>query len=259
VGRRAPARLLVLGWIALAASCAGGRHPVHGPGAQGDFTRAKEAYEGGHHTRAIELLEAFERNHPGSQYIDDAFFYLGKSHQASREQLLARQAFQRLLDAFPRSSFAEDALFEIAHSWFLSMRGPALDPEPAEEAIRAFRSYLRRYPEGEHRSESEEAIRTVLNNLADKDYRNGRTYMRLGRPGAARRYFEMSLSRWDEATVSAKAREGIARSYEKEDRWPEARAAYESLLEHLGDDPDRFDDGSDIAARARQRLASLPQ
>jgi outer membrane protein assembly factor BamD (BamD/ComL family) len=139
------------------------------------------------------------------------------------------------------------------------MRGPALDPEPAEEALRACEIYLRRYPEGKHRPEAEEAILKARRNLAKKDYLNGRTYMRLGKPEGARRYFQKSLSRWEDSPVSAKAMEGIAVSYEKQKQWEDARQAYEELLKHLGDDPGRFEDGRRIAISARRRLERLPR
>ncbi len=250
-------------WVALALAAAicscGSQERVQGPGAQGEFLKGREAYERGDQTRAIEILQAFERTYPGSQFIDDALFYLGKAHQANGEQILARQSFQRLLDGFPRSNLAEDALFELAQSWVLSMRGAALDPEPAEEALRACEIYLRRYPDGGHRAEAERAILKARSNLAAKDFLNGRTYLRLGKPEAARRYFQKSLDRWKEAPVSARAMEGIAASYEKQQQWGAARQAYLDLLQHLGDDPSRFEDGRQIAAAARHRLDRLPQ
>ena len=239
-------------------SCGGRDGLLHGAGAGSAFTRAKQEYESGNYLRAIELLVTFEREHPGSQYIDDALYYLGRAHQGNHEQLLARQSFERLLRAYPRSSYAEMTLFEIARSWYMSMRGPALDPEPTESAHAAFLSYLRRYPEGQFRAEAQEAVGEILDRLAEKDYLNGHTYLRLRRPAAARRYFRKSLDTHAEAQIAARAREGIARSYEKDRNWSEARTAYQALLDHLGDDPGRFEDGVEIADKARARLASLP-
>jgi outer membrane assembly lipoprotein YfiO len=244
--------------LAIVLCSCGTQDHVLGPGAAGEFERGRQAHERGDQVRAIEILEAFERNYPGSQFIDDALFYLGKAHQASGEQILARQVFQRLLDGFPRSALAEDAHFEMAQCWVLSMPGPALDPEPAEEALRACALYLRRYPEGKHREQAELATVKARTVLARKDYLNGGTYLRIGRPEAARRYFQKSLDRWKDAPVSAKAMQGVAASYEKQELWDDARRTYGELLEHLGDDPSRFEDGQDIAANARRRLERLP-
>jgi len=244
--------------LALAAGCSQqpGAYPL--AGAQGDFVKGREAYEQGHMLTAIELLESFERNHPGSQFIDDGLYYLGKAHQGNNEQLLGRQAFRRVVEDFPRSPYAEDARFEIARCWFLSVRGPQLDAEPAEEALRSFRVYLRRYPEGRHVEEAREAEQAVLAVLAEKDFLNGRTYMRLGRSGAARRYFEKSLEIWAESPHSAQALDGIARSYERGGDWARAGDVYQRLGAHLADHPERFKDGESLARRASEKLSELP-
>ena len=39
----------------------------------------------------------------------------------------------------------------------------------------------------------------------------------------------------------------------------EARDAYQNVLDHLGDAPERFKDGREIGARARGKLETLPQ
>jgi outer membrane protein assembly factor BamD len=241
----------------LLAGCSAGPRVVPQPGPDGDFNRAKTEYERGHMVEAISLLEAFERSYPGSQYIDDALYLLGKAHQANREQILARQEFRRLLDDYPRSPYAEDALFEFAQSWFLSVRGPTLDPEPAEEALRGFRTYLGRYPEGKFSDAARTGESSVRALLARKDCLNGETYLKLRQPVPARRYFDKSLEQWAESPVSARVLDGLARSYDAQGDTAAARAAYERLLEHLGDDPARYEQGPKLERRARQRLAGL--
>jgi outer membrane protein assembly factor BamD len=238
--------------------CSGRPQIVATSEAHGAFERARVAYERGDYLRAIELLEGFERAHPGSKYVDDALFLLGKSHQGNRELLLARQDFERLLRDFPRSTFAEDAAFEIANSWFLGVRGPSLDAEPAEEALRGFRSYLRRYPEGARVEEAHEGIREVLAVLAEKDYLNGRTYLRLGHAAAARRYFERSLELWPDSPVSARAIAGIARAYEREEDRAAVADTYRRLIAHLGNDPSRFERGPELLERALRALDLAP-
>lgn len=246
-------------WIAalLTLSCSSASGPLKAPGAQGEYVRGKDAYDQGQHLKAIEILEAFERRHPGSQYIDDALYYLGKAHQAGHEYLLARQSFERILISFPRSNYAEEAWFEIARSWYLSIRGPALDPEPAEEAAKSFADYLGRYAEGTHVEEAREALRSVHNTLAEKAFLNGRTYLRLGRTEAARRCFRKSHEQWPHATSAAKALYGLAKSYVEDESRDEAREVLQRLIELLEPDPERYDDGSSILERARKDLNAL--
>jgi outer membrane protein assembly factor BamD (BamD/ComL family) len=135
------------------------------------------------------------------------------------------------------------------------VRGVELDPEPIEEALRAHRIYLARYPEGSHAAEAREGERAALGLLARKDCLNGETYLKAGRCAAARRYFGLSLARWAESPVSARALNGIARSHECENAPDSARAAYERLLAHLGEDAARYEKGEELARRAREKLA----
>jgi len=259
---RAGGRLIAVAVVSLLAVMLGAcaSTPRYGPvgSAQGDLARAQDEYARGHYLTVIELLETFERRHAGSQYVDDALFLLGKAHQANREQILARQTLQRVRDEYPQGPFAEEALFEIARSWFMSIRGPALDAEPAEEALRSFRLYLRRYPDGEFAPEAREGERETLEILAAKSYLNGRTYMRIGRPQAARQYFEKSLA-WREASeYAALAWAGIARSHEEEGQAAAARAAYVRLHALLESGAEAFKDGPELLRKARRKLEALP-
>ena len=243
--------------LTLSCSTGGGHHGVAGP--EVDFQKGKVAHENGHHLRAIELLDGFEYMHPGSRFVDDALFYLGLSHGANGEQILARQSFQRLLEAFPRSDYAENAYFEIAHSWYRSKRGAELDPEPVQEAILAFETYERRYPNGEFVERANESLREIHCLLAEKDYRNGQTYLKIKRYPAARKYFQQAADRSIDAPCLAKALEGIAKTYEKEQDWTSARETYLELAGLLADNSDRYDDGPKIANRLDKKLASLPE
>lgn len=258
-GRGRAARFRLLGVLAAAAlaGCSAGLDRGGTGSAAGDFARAQAEFDRGHHAEAIALLENFERGHPGSQYIDDAVFLLGRAHQGNGEQILARAAFERLREDFPQSPFAEEALFQIGRSWFLSVRGPALDPEPAEEALRVFGIYMRRYPEGAFVEEARKGEQGALGVLAEKERLNGVTYLRLGRYEAARRCFERSLERWPEAPRSAEALAGIARAREREGDASGARNAWQRLLEHLGEDPARYRKGKELAREAGKRLARL--
>jgi outer membrane assembly lipoprotein YfiO len=250
-------RLLLLALpLLLVTACSNTESRVGMPGAEGDFEAGQRAYENGHHLRAIELLEMFETRHPGSRFVDDALYFLGLAHQTNNEQILARQAFNRLIDAYPRSEFAEEAYFEIAHCWYRSKRRPELDPEPAEEAVRSFNIYLRRYPGGQRVTEAESSIDELLNMLAKKDYLNGETYRKLGRYQAARRYYQKALDRLDNANCAALVWKGIATTYGKEKEFAKELEAYQSLQQLLLINPENYESGDEMARFAQQKLAA---
>ncbi len=225
--------LLWLGAVALGlAGCGGAPQPGEMPGDEGDFRRAERLFREGRYLQAVEALDAYRNEHPGSDRIDDAIFLLGMAHQKQGEYLLARDEFDRLLRDYPQSSHREDAQYERATSWFAEARGPALDPEPIEEALAAFRAYLTLYPDGARRAEAEQSVAKCLDRLATKAYLNGKTYLKAKHGEAARIYFEKSLAIGPEATCAGDARLGLARARSLLGDTAAARHAYQDLLDY---------------------------
>jgi outer membrane assembly lipoprotein YfiO len=237
----------------------GSTAPIPGdPGGQSDFARGEKLLKEGRHLQAIEALERFRTEHPGSDRIDDAIFLLGRAHQGAGEHLLAREEFGRLLRDFPQSEHREDAHFEQAVSWLSEAHAAALDPEPTEEALASFRSYLRIYPDGAHRAEAETAVARCLDRLAVKAYLNGRTYLQLKQGKAARIYFEKALEISPEFSRAGEALLGLGRAAELAGEPEEARAAYRRLLEFAT--PERRQARKELrslARRAEEALARL--
>ncbi len=261
---------LVLAVLMIAASgCGGGLAPRRAPdllvfpggvdAARQRMAKAERAYDKGHYEEVILLLSDFDREFPGSPLFDSAFLLLGRAHQANEEYLLARQAFRRILEETPGSPLAEDALFEIGRCWFLAIGGPERDPGPAEEAISTFGQYLERYPGGKYVSEAQEGLERARETLAKKDYLNGRTYLRLGYYGAARRYFRKSLERKADSRCSGLALAGLAEAYEREGRRAEAVRVYRRLIGHLQESPQDFEKGGALLRKAQRRLRRLEQ
>ncbi len=249
-------RLFLLVALAFALSGCGGTIPAADPlGSEGDFRRGERLLEQKRYLQAIEALDAFRNDHPGSDRIDDAIFLLGVAHQKSGEHLLARDEFVRLLRDFPQSEHREEAQFEVAMSWMAEVRGPALDPEPIEEALKAFRTYLRLYPEGKYAARSEENITRCRDRLAVKAYQNGLTYLRLKAGEAARIYFEKSLAELPESSCAADALLGLARAHELRADPEAARSTYRSVIEFVT--PERVAARKSLARARREAEEAL--
>jgi outer membrane assembly lipoprotein YfiO len=242
------AAVLALVW---GAGCAA---PLRGGGAgpEAEFAHGQELFEDGHYLQAIQALESFRTEHPGSDRVDDAILLLGKAHAKLGENILAREEFDRLLKDFPQSSHREEAQFERAMSWLADAHGPSLDPEPTQAALDAFRAYLRNYPDGTHRAEAEKYIRLVLDRLAAKAYLNGQTYLELHQPQAACIYFEKSLSILEDSSRAGDALLGLARAHEEMGDTAKARECYQKILEFAT--PERLQGNSRLRS-VRERAA----
>jgi outer membrane assembly lipoprotein YfiO len=231
-GRRGGIGAILLLCAVLGSGCAA-HVPETGIGGEGDYQKGKKQYDDGHYLEAVRVLDAFRTEHPGSDRVDEAIFYLGMAHQKLGEYVLARDEFERLLRDYPQSADREEAQYEEAMSWLAESRRPALDPEPTQSALDAFQTYLKRYPDGSHAGEAKQQIRTCLDRLAVKAYLNAETYVRLKHPEAAAIYFKKSLGILGDFSRAPDALLGLACAQQQKGDLAGARESYQRLIDTL--------------------------
>ena len=229
------AKLAAVLLITALAGCAAPRN-MPGLGAEGDYLHAEQLYNNRKYYQAAQALEAFRSANPGSDRVDDATYYLGRSHMELDEQLLAEQEFDRLLSDYPTSEHREDAEYDRAVSFFQSAHSPARDPEPIVSAQQAFESYLRHYPDGTHRADAERLLRASRDRLAIKHYLNGETYRQLKQPQAAIIYYQKSLEILSDSSRAGDAMFGLAEAQRSLGQIENARQSYQRLLDYATDE-----------------------
>lgn len=211
--------------LGLVLGCSSGSR-FRGLGAEGEFLSGKELYENGRCFQAAEALQTFLSQHPGSALVDEAIFYLGLSRKCLGEYILAREEFDRLLREFPQSENREEAEWNRALCFQEARHSADRDPEPTEQAIRAFAAYLEHYPRGAHREEAVRFERESVGRLAAKAYENGKTYMMLRQYGAAVIYFEKSLEVQADSDIAPIVHLALVKAYLADGKIETARAAY---------------------------------
>jgi tetratricopeptide (TPR) repeat protein len=124
-----------------------------------------------------------------------------------------------------------------------------LDPTMTERAIDQFLLFMRLHPESEHVPAARERVNVLRGKLAEKAYLNGRLYIKLKEPEAARFYFDIVTSEYPESQFASKALLGGGRAYEMEGNKTSAIGRYKELV--------RIFPQSEEAAQARARLREL--
>ena len=251
---------LLLAVSLIVTGCGSSRPGIEGlPGAEGDFSRAKRAFEGKSWIRAVELLNAFVDAHPGSNQLDEALLMLGVAHQHTSENLLAIGDFERLIRDFPQSPLRERAEYERANSYLLDSPGPPYDPENTETALSLLRAYLTEYPDGPYADAARHGVEVCLEKLSTKAFLNGETYVRLQRYGPAVIYFEKALQTKHDFRHAGEALADLARARERLGEWERAREAWGALLEYAT--PERIQRDpklGDLRRHAEEGLRRLP-
>lgn len=82
------------------------------------YDHAFQALKDLRYADAAEEFQSFLGRYPGSEYADNAQYWLGESYYVTRNYDLALSAFQDLLDNFPDSPKAPDALLKIGYTHY---------------------------------------------------------------------------------------------------------------------------------------------
>lgn len=240
----------VLLFALLTAGCAG-QGVQRAGGAAGIYERGLGRFQNGDHYEAIQIFQEMLRDYPGSEYVDDATYYLGRAYLENSEYALAATEFDQLVTDHPESPLVPEAEFYDGESYYRQIRSPQYDPEMTEQALTRFRRFIRLYPDHALRAEAEKRVSFCRDWLAQKGNQAGQLYLRMKRPEAARVYFQRTLDRFPDSRFAAAARLGLGRAYEAQGKIEAAREAYRAVAEDAQTAP------ADVREEARSRLSGL--
>src|SRR5687768_10769347 len=105
--------LVILCVAALLSACNRGFKPSNYPQPEKLFQLSMKEYQKKNWENAGKGFEYLTKELPARDpLLPLAHYYLGKTQEKRGEHLLAAQSFQRLTDAFPEDTLADDALYE---------------------------------------------------------------------------------------------------------------------------------------------------
>lgn len=160
----------------------------------------------------IQVLEEFHRARERHALADDALYLIGEAHLAEAEPELAIGSWQKIVDEYPRSEWADPAEYRIGLAFVAMSAGPEYDKAPLLTGLGRLRQYVRRHPTGNHVQDANAEIARVEEGLADHLL------------GVARFYL-----RWDRRYATLLYCEAIQRDYPRTDAAREAKRLADSL------------------------------
>lgn len=228
------ARILSL-VIALAAlRCGGGDLLPEGDPA--DRVRAAEQYlERGKNRQALEAFQIIARTYPGTEWEEAARVGIARSHRGMKDYPTAIQLYETFMRRFPRSDHVDDAAFEIGLCYAEQRKRPQLDPEMNRKALTEFEDFLARYPESDLAPRAREEVAAARDHFAEKELKNGITYAKLRRQGAARFYFQIVVDRYPESRHVPEALYRIGETHRRQKNREEAAAVLARMRSRFPD------------------------
>jgi outer membrane protein assembly factor BamD len=242
--------------VFLFGGCAGSRPDFAVPPASTDdpLAPAKGSLASGNELQAIERLNRFLQENPGSIHVDEANFLLGLAYLEQKDRVLAADYFQKVTRDFEGSRWARDAAYWLAYSYDQLSRPSQLDQDWTDRAIGAYRVFIAKHPDHEKVDTARTRIVQLEDRLAKKSYENGALYLRMRHWRAAEIYFQQVLEDYPQSNWVCRAALGLGESFYRRSDWTSAAEQLTRVVDTCSD-PEVREKAAELLDRSKTELA----
>ena len=152
----------------------------------------------------------------GTDYGDDAQFFLAESYFLNEQYILSIQEYENLTRKMSYSPFFEKARFRICEAYRIESPNYYNDQSYTKKALERYREFLDDFPDSEHILIVTESMGALRNKLAKKLYETGVLYMKLDEFEPARMSFEQVLEQYYDTDIVENTHYEVIQSYIKE-------------------------------------------
>ncbi len=144
-----------------------------------------------------------------------SYWYLGLAHERNGDDLLAAQAFSRLVESFPDDSLGPLANLAAGRAYQRMWRNPSLDVTYGQTALQTYTMLIQLYAQTAPAvADSARAQIATLNEwFATKDYETGFYYFRNKAWDSAIIYFKNVVQKWPETDHARLAMLRLSEAY----------------------------------------------
>jgi len=192
--------------------------------------KAIERYEKGRYSEVKTILDEVHYNCTGHRVIDTALYYLGMSYLKAKQGIEAQNEFERLLQSFPNSPFADEVRFRIGQSIYLQSTPYNRDQSETRQAIRSFGDYLSLYPNSPFADSVSHYLEKCHDKLAHREFDIARFYHKIEEFDAAIIYYRSTIQEYPESRYIPEAKVFLAGALIATNRTSEAREVLDDLL-----------------------------
>jgi len=171
--------LLLLSLIIISSACKNNALIRPGDPLNVSYDKAWSLYENKKYNDAAEAFETITRIGRGTNYAQDAQFYLAESYFKDERYLLAASEYERFISFFPRDERREEVDFKRALSFYEQSPRYRLDQGATAQAIELFQLFNNNYPNSDRVPEAAEKIDDLRNKLARKIFNAAEFYARI--------------------------------------------------------------------------------
>jgi len=143
------------------------------------YTAAFDFFSQGKYNKAAQLFESLSVITNGTARDDTVQYYWGLSNYRAKDYYTAETNFDRFLENYPRSTFAESAAFLRLDCLYRNTLRYELDQTPTYKCITAISEYLVSYPDSEYRSVCDRMLDDLGERLDHKAFDSAFLYYKM--------------------------------------------------------------------------------
>lgn len=230
------------------------------------FKKAMQLYQSEKYSDAAEAFETVVEIGRGTDYGQEAQFYLAESYYNAGRYLLAASEYERYISLYPQAEKREEAQFQEAYCYYQLSPRYKLDQEYTHRAIEKFRLYNSRFSNSDKVDEAAKYITELREKLAKKHYHSADLYMRTDQYEAAIIYYDLTIDNYPETKWAQRALVDEINAYntyasrsiqsKQQERYQKAVETYEKFVQ-LFPDGEYRSEAEDYVDEARSALADL--
>lgn len=134
------------------------------------YEMAIKYYEKKDYYRAIQLFDQVLPYYRGTEKAERIAFYYANCHFYDRDYEMASYLYKNLYNSFPRSQFAEEALYLAAFCQYKLSPKYSLDQSNTHQAIKGFQLFVNTFPNSSRVQECNKYIDEMRSKLEVKAY-----------------------------------------------------------------------------------------
>ena len=191
-GKRIFSFFLILGFL----GCSNKNELTHEESCSNRFESLHEKFLKKKYSVIREPLSDLLSTCNGSGFIEQVLFELAESHFFLKEWLEAQSEYANLLRDFPGSKYGEISHFRSAECSKKQIYSVDRDQSKTNEAIEDYQAFISNYPISNLVDSAGKQIHILRTQLANKDLRTARHYLKMGAHQAAAIYYKSILKKF---------------------------------------------------------------
>lgn len=233
--------LLVLGFTFIFSACQNDRLIKRGDSVDVAYEKAMAFYEEEDYSEAANAFDTVTRVGRGTEYGQDAQYYLAESYFKDESYLLAASEYDRFVSYYPQDERRQEMEYKAALCYYHQSPRFKLDQTETRRAIERFQLFVNRYPDSDRVTDASDRIDELRSKLARKAYESAQFYVRNEMYKAATLYLDRVVDQYPESKWASRALVDQVKTYieyadnsvteSQRDRYSKAIENYEKFLQ----------------------------